>query len=278
MYSSLYQKDEKSTVVAFNMLQKKDCYKESSTIKDYRNEKQLPDLTRSFLIQRNEIEGNFKPGDKVYGLSDDRDKIIEILKNKGTSGDHPTIDTLNQMLQVLGGAKNIRPILDGIEEKVKKGEASQSENEAYFFGKQLIDPKNSFPEESDDDIYKNIRKACKQAIVSYTENDKTIHFEMKSFKSDRFNEELKGLLSGELDKDEKGITGSELRSIMRVYMKEKGIISGLGDQNEKKQGTNLTNIVFYFDGKQIDSPWTADLNSELGKAYKGYLEYRAKKK
>ena len=184
----------------------------------------------------------FKQGDLIYGIGDNpssryRDEAICNLKS-------------NKFHHIISGDLNREaiPLITNFqkeEEESKISFLSKEEKEHYHFLERhrsyLTQEGGKIRSEKNDPLFDSIlRRACKLLIWHASENSR-IHFELSGIDMTRV-----------CLKQDKGITGSELRAAYR---------------DSKKQGKNNPFVFFYINGIPCDPPWEQEQYRNLWDSY-----------
>lgn len=222
--------------------------------------------TQSATIQRADIDDDFEPGDKLYGLEKEgRATMLKLIEARQKTGDHPTIDSINNAFKLIGGAKNLVAWL----EQAKDLKLNAKGQEIYDYGRFLLEARKDLKADGDmEDPFKNIRKSCKAALVFYSDKA-AIRFELQGIKADK--------VVSDQGKDEPGITGTEMRAIMRQAMRDQGIIPQRVAEKKERGNINLANVHFYLNGERVQAPWLQPLESEWRKAWNDYVAKKTAK-
>ena len=198
------------------------------------------------IVQQLEVTTGFKADDKLYGVKEARAAIQTVLEKQGTK--HPTIDTVNNALGVLGG--NVQPT------------GKDTAADAYAAWLTGDAERELGPVDMSGDMWTNIKRSCKAAIV-YTTSKKgaDIHFELAGLNVKSVLEERKA------DKEDRRITGIELRSIYRSFFRQANALPEVASRK-----VDLTHVTFYLNGKKVDPPWTWPEGKEAWEEYGGELK------
>ncbi len=181
------------------------------------------------LLERVDLVASFKPGDKLYGVTEARESVQNMLEKKKLP--HPTIDTINNALGVAGG------------KVTTTGKDTPADEYAAWLDKTgERDLRAAAPDSTE--MWTNIKRSCKAAIVYTTGTSARIHFELAGLNLKNVLEERTA------DEDARRITGVELRSIYRSFFRQANSLPEVASRK-----VNLANVIFYLNGKPVDPPW-----------------------
>lgn len=193
---------------------------------------------------QNLLQNQFTEGDKLYGRHEARYTI--------TRSSHPENDSVN---------KTKYPIIDDLNNMILHDETS-GDPEFISYKEYLKKNKvnSSWAQE-------RINRYCKQALVHNTNTDHTIHFMLDGIEPSIVLSETKNRR-----KDQPGVTGIELRALMRAAMRAKGLRGAKTDADN--QDIDIARVKFYVNHLEVKAPWAADVNIKWGQLWRDYKEQK----
>ncbi|MFT5778748.1 MAG: hypothetical protein ACI837_001704 [Crocinitomicaceae bacterium] len=205
------------------------------------------------LSPGNLLQSAFTAGDKLYGRYEARRNLTQSGRpeNKTVHGaDYTIIDDVNQEMFTKGpgkGSAEVEAFRDYTHKNAKRA------------GGQRQDLINQY---------------CKNALVHYTNDGKTIHFMLDGIDPELVLRETKAKRNAEdfeVDGESTGgprVTSIELRALMRSAMRAKGLIAPKPDS--EGHDVVLENVKFYMNNIEVAAPWAAKAKSAWGAAWRLY--------